>query len=115
MIYDAPEKFGLTTIGEIDYSTGCYEFDLTVVWRDAPGQLYYGDDSGCSCPSPFEGQGMDDLTPCTPAELQAHLQKRADEQLYDDSAEQDRHAARIVELMGRIRALPQPHQRGGAQ
>jgi hypothetical protein len=33
-----------------------------VVWkRLSDGQLLYGTDSGCSCPSPFEGQGVDDL------------------------------------------------------
>lgn len=34
-IYYDPEKFGLTTVGEIDWSTGSYEFDLTVVKAEA--------------------------------------------------------------------------------
>lgn len=52
-IYYAPEEFGLTVVGEIDNGGG-YDFDLFVVWRDAAGTLYWGADSGCSCPSPFE-------------------------------------------------------------
>ncbi len=102
--YYSPEKFGLTTIGEIDFSDGCYQFDLTVVWRNASGQLFYGDDSGCSCPSPFERQGLDDLTASSFADLQAHLEKRLAEDTYDER-EKERCAGELVELMGRIRAL----------
>jgi hypothetical protein len=62
MYYD-PEKFGLETVGEIDWSSGCYEFDLTVVWkRTSDGGFVYAEDRGCSCPSPFEDTGIDDLT-----------------------------------------------------
>lgn len=61
--YYSPEKFGLRTIGEIQWGPACYSFDLTAVWQDtATGALFYADDSGCSCPSPFQGQGRDDLT-----------------------------------------------------
>lgn len=105
-IYSSPEKFGLTTVGEIDFSDGCYQFDLTVVWRDATGQLFYCEDSGCSCPSPFEDEGVADLTACTPAGLQAHLEQRAVEERYADDEEKARYATEIVELMGRIRDLP---------
>lgn len=62
-IYSSPEKFGLTTIGEVDWSSGSYEFDLTVVWkRESDGKFVYAEDSGCSCPSPFEDTGIEDLT-----------------------------------------------------
>jgi len=75
--YAYPEKSGLTIVGEIDWSSGYYEFDLTVVWADANDQLYYADDSGCSCPSPFENMSFADLTPCTFFELVEHLENRA--------------------------------------
>jgi hypothetical protein len=108
-IYSSPEKYGLTTVGEIDYSDGCYQFDLTVVWRDAHGRLFYGDDSGCSCPSPFEDMGLTDLTVCTFATLQEHLEDRLDE-AYSPLNEWDRddrknRAAQIVNLLGRVRNL----------
>lgn len=62
--YYSPEKFGLRTIGEVQWGPSCYDFDLTAVWQDVTtGALYYADDSGCSCPSPFESQGRDDLLP----------------------------------------------------
>lgn len=95
-VYYSPEKFGLTPLGDIDFSDGCYQFDLTAVWRDATGKLLWADDAGCSCPSPFESVGIDDLSTGTPAELQAHLEKRNTEG-YDG----DRSDA-IAELMGRV-------------
>jgi hypothetical protein len=61
-MYSRPEKFGLTTIGEIDWEVESYSYDLTVVWiRNSDGRLLYADDYGCSCPTPFEDIGIDDL------------------------------------------------------
>jgi hypothetical protein len=53
-IYYNPEKYGLKTICEIDYSAGSYEFDTRVVWQSRDGLLFTARDSGCSCPVPFE-------------------------------------------------------------
>lgn len=54
--YYQPEKFGLTKLHEIDDPGASYSFDMIVLWRhDETGALYYAQDSGCSCPSPFEG------------------------------------------------------------
>ena len=50
-IYYSPGKFGLTQVGMIDWSDGIYRFDYTVIWKDVAGNFFYGDDSGCSCPS----------------------------------------------------------------
>jgi hypothetical protein len=50
-----PENFGLEIIGSIEYSSGSYEFDTRIVWKDKEGKLYTARDSGCSCPIPFEG------------------------------------------------------------
>lgn len=56
-VYYNPESFGLTQVGEIEKSDGCYQFDLIVVWKQARGKYWIGQDSGCSCPSPFENIG----------------------------------------------------------
>ena len=53
-IYYSPEAYGLTVVADIDKSSGCYEFDTFVVWKDASGRYYWAEDSGCSCPAPFE-------------------------------------------------------------
>lgn len=101
-VYYSPEKFGLTTIGEIDWSSGSCEFDLTVVWkRDADGTFWYGEDSGCSCPSPFDNQGMDDLTAvATLEEFKAQLEADNGEQ---GKAYGDR-SVEIAELLERMHA-----------
>ena len=60
-VYYSPEKFGLEIVGEVEW-TGGYEFDKHVVWyQPATGRYLLGHDSGCSCPSPFEHHGLDDL------------------------------------------------------
>lgn len=53
-LYYDPEYFGLTIVGMAEDPEGSYEFSMFVVWKDAKGTLYWADDSGCSCPAPFE-------------------------------------------------------------
>jgi hypothetical protein len=59
-IYYEPEKFGLTILKSHDIA-GSYQFDMIVVWRTDDGRFLVGQDSGCSCPSPFEDTGVRDL------------------------------------------------------
>jgi len=101
-LYSSPEKYGLAVVGEIDWSDGCYQFDLTAVYRrDFDGRLVWIEDSGCSCPSPFEDKGIPDLTICTPAELQAQLEKRQAEHVYHADDEGYR-AVEIADLMRKV-------------
>lgn len=99
--YYAPEKCRLQTIGEIDWSSGSYEFDLTVVWRREDGFFVYGEDSGCSCPSPFENQDVDDLTVLPSVggleQFKAHLEKRNAEAYYNGT--RDPEIAGLLERM----------------
>lgn len=53
-LWHNPEKFGLTIVGDIEWSEPCYSFNTTVVSVDDKGTYYVYSDSGCSCPSPFE-------------------------------------------------------------
>lgn len=52
-VYYKPEEHGLSILGSAELDLA-YEFDMFVVWQADNGQLYYGSDCGCSCPSPFE-------------------------------------------------------------
>ena len=52
--YYNPEEFGLEIVGEFDWSEPDYSFDFCVVWKAKRGEYWIGNDSGCSCPSPFE-------------------------------------------------------------
>lgn len=49
-----PEHFLLTVIDVIE-TGGAYEFDTSILWQHANGTFWYAHDSGCSCPTPFEG------------------------------------------------------------
>jgi hypothetical protein len=51
----------LTPLGEIEFSEPNYSFDFGVVWVTENKKYYFGQDSGCSCPSPFDGWGINDL------------------------------------------------------
>jgi hypothetical protein len=54
-IYYSPENYGLEIVATLNGDLG-YEFDMLVVWKTKTGRkkLYWAQDSGCSCPSPFE-------------------------------------------------------------
>lgn len=53
-VYYQPEAFGLTILGTIERYEPDYSFDFVVVFLHEDGRIFAGQDSGCSCPSPFE-------------------------------------------------------------
>ena len=60
--YYNPEKFDLEIV-ECFEEEPDYSFDMFVIWRHKDGTIYVAQDSGCSCPSPFENFGsLEDLT-----------------------------------------------------
>lgn len=96
--YYSPDEFGLEIVGEIEWMDEPFEFDMTVVWRDpSTGQFYAADDSGCSCPSPFEGfhARADLVGPMSKGAVLAYLRAKGE-------------PAKSVDLAERIRRLPQP-------
>lgn len=63
-VYYNPEHFGLEIVAEIEYSSGCYEFDTRVVWKQKSSRkCFTARDSGCSCPTPFEDYHMGNIEP----------------------------------------------------
>ena len=79
-IQSTPEAFGLTAFGDVEFSSGCYEFDTLIVWRNAAGQWCYAEDAGCSCPEPFVDVDLSTVTWATPHEIAARIQERLKEQ-----------------------------------
>lgn len=73
-VYNNPNAYGLTLVGEIELSESDYSFDILAVWRNKEG-YYLGTDSGCSCPTPFEDyKSVEDLTgPLTPAQAREEI------------------------------------------
>lgn len=90
-IYYHPEQYGLTLFGEVEWSDGCYQFDTTAVWkRDLDGAFFMAEDSGCSCPSPFENHTAASLAgPLTGAEVIGLLNSRLDEAKEEDEDEDE--------------------------
>lgn len=64
-IYYNPEAFGLQIIGDVDIADS-YEFDVLLVLQNTTTkELFYLQDSGCSCPTPFKDMYLKDLQPIT--------------------------------------------------
>lgn len=100
-LYHSPEKANLEIIGSVDWSDGNYCFDLTVVWRHTlTRQFFYAEDSGCSCPSPFEDTQVEDLIPITSlAMFRTHLDER------QKHSESDTSAVDLVTLIEKLHGL----------
>lgn len=94
--YHEPAELDLEMVGDIEWTDEAYQFDITAVWRHrTTGLLYMADDSGCSCPSPFEDHhSVDTLTQATKSQIIRHLR--------------DRSAVKAASLIDRVRALPLP-------
>lgn len=76
---DLPD--GVTFIGDIEWDDEAYQFNMTGIWKTKRGEYWIGDDSGCSCPSPFEDfHSVDDLDgPHNKASLRSALEYRLSE------------------------------------
>lgn len=75
----SPESFGVKEVDEFDLSSGSYEFDYVTVWQSLEDKraFYIGADSGCSCPSPFEGvQSLEDLERLDPDNPRPQIEGR---------------------------------------
>lgn len=96
-IYYDPEKYGLKVIDSWDFSDGSYVFDLRVVWRDKNGDLLTARDSGCSCPSPFEDIGVNDLVSASKSDLKAEAIAMAKEEYYNGDS--------LSDILDKIRKL----------
>lgn len=61
--YYSPGRLGLEIVDGMDYVQEPYEFHLFMVWLHKDTEkIFYGDDSGCSCPDPFAGYRVEQLT-----------------------------------------------------
>ena len=95
-IYYNPEKFGLTTVATIDYSSGSYEFDTRVVWKDKYGHFFTARDSGCSCPTPFEDYSLENISRLDLNELQKEISDEIGEEYRQVSPDETQSFMRTV-------------------
>jgi len=55
-VYYDPGELGLEIVDTLDEPHLCYQYNTFLVVRhEASGRVFYAYDSGCSCPTPFEG------------------------------------------------------------
>lgn len=108
-VYYQPEVFGLTPVGDIEWDNEAWQFHITAVWVDDAGSIFYATDSGCSCPSPFEGftaleevEKADNLQ-----ELIDYLNERipTEDGLYGEPGNKARVTAEVGELIVRLRDI----------
>lgn len=96
--YGQPEAFGLTMMGEVEFSEPNYSFDFAIVLADAEGKLWWARDSGCSCPSPFEDHKFpEEFNSGTLQDLIEWFD--AEKEQYTDNPNVD---AEIADLIGRL-------------
>jgi len=50
--YYSPESLGLTTVATVEDEPD-YDFQILAIWSDGK-RFYWAEDTGCSCPTPFE-------------------------------------------------------------
>lgn len=97
-IYYDPQKFGLTPVGTVELGGG-YEFDTYALWRNIEGALVWAHDSGCSCPTPFEDLGVDDLLTGTAADFQSWVEESIAAEGWHEG---DAHKGQLVDLLIRV-------------
>lgn len=100
-IYNDSSLFGLELIGTVEWIIESYEFNMTIVLMDKEGTFYWAQDSGCSCPMPFEEfTSIEQLESGDFFKLAEHLKERAQE---CDPGEEFAHAEKeLVQLLIKI-------------
>lgn len=57
-LYYSPEHFGLESVADLEMVGESYQFDLVAVWKNMKHEFFWAQDSGCSCPTPFENHDL---------------------------------------------------------
>lgn len=98
-------------VGHLEDPDACYSFDDIIVWKDKEtGKLYYAEDSGCSCPSPFESETRETIRPLTDETwdvFQKAVEGHAGPNSWDDPTDSrwQSHAADKTELLAKVSRL----------
>lgn len=69
----------LSYVGSFDWDQEAWQFNVTQVWKESRGRYYVASDSGCSCPTPFDGMDYTDSKgvygPYNKTELKAYFER----------------------------------------
>ena len=98
-VYYDPESFGLEIVAELEYSSGDYEFDTRVVWKDKKRKGFFTmRASGCSCPTPFEDYNLSNLDELDLTTLRKEVREEVAKEYKNISPETAQDFIRKVEL-----------------
>lgn len=101
-VYYHPEKWELKVVGEVEDPDASYSFDTLIVWQHTDGRLFWAQDAGCSCPSPFEDYR--DLGDLTPIKDERSLDGFIDA-LFSHCSRSGEHAVAKVDLLREVYAI----------
>ena len=108
-LYNQPEHFGLQFIGSLQWGEPDWDFNITAVLHDGEDKFYVINDSGCSCPMPFEDfTSLDKVEPKTKWEVIAELTERLKhfvEYAYKTDAEKDKATVDVTDICGKLAAI----------
>lgn len=83
-IYYHPEKSGFEIFDSIEMDASC-EYSTTLILRNTEsGRLFYVQDSGCSCPTPFDEASEADLKPLVLETIEEFERDIEEHHKYDD-------------------------------
>lgn len=86
--YYDPEKFGLEIVTDFERSEPSYSFDTgLVLWHKDKEAFLFAQDSGCSCPSPFEDLDPSLLEPLNKWQVIEEMVAFAKDSFYPEYAE----------------------------
>ncbi|RJQ26113.1 hypothetical protein C4577_04225 [Candidatus Parcubacteria bacterium] len=72
-VYSYPEKSGLKLIDALDETGLSYEFNTLIALKhNESNRIYWSQDSGCSCPIPFENEYFKDPDNTSLLELRSY-------------------------------------------
>jgi hypothetical protein len=102
-VYYNPERYGLVEVYECDVADS-YEFDKFVVWfMPQTSELFWGSDSGCSCPSPFENETWPGDFGNSPFETLDPLDQALRTWIEDSSYSDEAKKVNVIEVMQTVR------------
>lgn len=108
-IYYNPEGSGLEKLVELDEPDLSYEYNTLVVVRHLESRrLFFAQDSGCSCPTPFEDYHFNSPTDHNIREIEPHSFGAFEGEVNSFPVDMDQRQRAISIVRLALKEVPQP-------
>ena len=104
--YYHPESLGIVEVFEAEDADLSYEFDIFLLFVHSDGRVFSAQDSGCSCPTPFEDYEGTTIEECG-LKLVTSVSQAVS--LYNKWAEQVYSRNSVSKSEGDVRAFAEKH------